>query len=168
MGKKTGVFIGILFIFLAGYIVYDQNLIPLLSSEKPEAITGIQHTWYMNSTSPLDFDNVITIPDSKIEFNVTEGESVYFDFRAILYGYDEIDIGSVTFYFVIDEVIINEPNFKYTLEVKTGSQFQSVAFQHLNSSLVAGIHTAEVFVSEFYAENPSLIQYSFLVQTLNL
>jgi len=155
------VIISILILGMGGYIVYDQGWLGLPT----DPILGIKNMWFVNGTN-YDFDGAVLIEDTFFNITVNEGESVYLDFRAIINGYDEVGLGSVQFYVMLDGVSYSQPQFLYTLEEKTGHQLKSASFNYLNTTMAPGLHTTQIRVSELWAENPSLRVYSFMVQTI--
>ena len=157
------IILGILVLGMGGYIVYDQEWIPIGPEEEPTP--GIKEIWYVNGTN-FDFDGAVMMDDTLLNITVNEGEVVHLDFRAIINGYDEVGFGSVQFYVWFDGAQYTQPQFLYTLEPKTGHQLIAASFQYMNATMTPGDHTVQIRASELFAENPSLRTWSFMVQTM--
>ena len=147
MGKGTAV-VSILALLISigvgGYLMYDN--IFLTPPTTPE-ITSRQwynyYQWSINTPSGLAWstDNYLFV-----DFNVTEGESVYFSYTGLVRFDDQYNDTWIELCFKIDGIRWANPLCKVE-RVNTndpGIIILSVALQHVNSSLSIGDHNATV------------------------
>ena len=174
MGKSSGVGIAILGLLIGigglsfaaySYFTFSSQIADLKTQMEERSVKA---TWYAENLidwSPSAVNTNESIPDLTINFQVNEGESIYFSFitRAIIYAYSGQTY--IRFTFRIDGVILDAP---YTiaggLDVDEVFLYIPVALQYSTNMLAAGNHTVSVIALKGYTSN-FIRQSSLLVQT---
>lgn len=104
-----------------------------------------------------------------IEFNLTEGQSVYFSFEGLIV-FDDNSVSNtyVEFRFKVDGIIWNYPQrrvWRYNVVSPWGLKF-SVSMQHYNTSMTSGTHTVTVVYKGDHTTD-YITDRSLFVQTFN-
>jgi len=150
MGKGSGTAIGIIALIISlgfgGYFIFDKFF----------AASGLTTTSIPSTNQYYKEGSSVYIPGSEawcsdtylnIEFNLTEGETVYFSFEGLaLFDDSSIPDAYIEFRFKVDGIIWNYPRrrvWRYSVVSAFGIRF-SVAMQHYNSTMSAGTHTVAV------------------------
>ena len=150
MGKGSGTAIAIISLFISlgfgGYVVYDKVI---ASPETTIPITPTSNQYFKADSGytyvPI-VDTWFTIPELFIEFNITQGESVYFFYLGQAHLVDATDDTYLDFRFVIDGIRMNNPKcriWRYNT-VNPGGLVVDASLQHFNSTMIPGTHNVTI------------------------
>ncbi len=150
MGKRSGTTLGLIALILSlgfgGYFLYDKFFLapaatsPSIPATKQyfEEGSGV----YIPSGETWLSDSIL-----KIDFNLTEGETVYLSFEAlVLFDDSSVPNTYIEFRYKVDGIIWSSP-YRRAWRFSVGSSFGmrfSVVMQHYNSTMSAGPHTVSV------------------------
>lgn len=150
MGKSSGTVLGLIALILSlgfmGYFLYDKFVLTPAATSPSIPATN---QYYDQCPAIYIPSGEVWISDSylKIDFNLTEGETVYLSFEAfVLFDDSSIPNTYIEFRFKVDGIIWNNPYrraWRYNVGSAFGMRF-SVVMQHYNSTMSAGPHTVSV------------------------
>lgn len=150
MGKGSGTVLGIMALLFSlgfgGYFIIDKFV--LTPGTTTPSIPSTNQYYKQGPTIYIPSGEAWT-PDSylNIEFNLTEGETVYLSYEGlVLFDDSAIPDAYIEFRFKIDGFILSTPYrrvWRYNDASAGGFRF-SVAMQHYNSTMSAGTHTVTV------------------------
>jgi hypothetical protein len=150
MGKGSGTALGVIAIVISlgfgGYFLIDKFV--LTPTTTTPSIPSTNQYYKQGPTIYIPSSEAWT-PDSylNIEFNLTEGESVYLSYEGLaLFDDSSTPNTYIEFRFKIDGFILNTPYrrvWRYNVVSNFGMRF-SVAMQHYNLTMSAGTHTITV------------------------
>jgi len=168
MGKSSGTAIAVIALFISigfgGYFVYDKFFAATTTSNIPTSNQYYKEAMfiYIPSGEAWSTGNSLSI-----EFNISEGESVYFSFEGLV-NLDDSSIPNtyVEFRFKVDEIIWGYPrrSVRRYNAVSPGGSRISVSMQHYNSTMLPGTHTITVVCRGDHTTD-SLRERSLFVQT---
>ena len=172
MGKGSSV-VSILALIISigigGYLVYDNFIVT--QPVTPEISTRQwydYYKWSMSTPSGLAWS---TSNFLMVEFNVSEGESVYFSYTGTVYFDDQYNDTWVELCFKVDGIRWPDPLCKVE-RINTedpGIIYLSVALQHVNSTLSMGDHNVTVTFRSLHGGGGtnSVREQNMFVQTFN-
>ncbi|MFX0000570.1 MAG: hypothetical protein ACFE9Q_10010 [Candidatus Hodarchaeota archaeon] len=145
-GRALSVIALIISLGFGGYFIVDKFILA-----PPTTTTSIPSTnqYYEQGPGVYIPASEAWTPDSylNIEFNLTEGETVYFSFEGlVLFDDSSITNTYIEFRFKVDGIIWNSPYrrvWRYNLVSGFGIRF-SVVMQHYNSTMSAGPHDVSI------------------------
>ena len=145
MGRKsnsTGLIIGLIAMAMAGYVLVDNTIIPMIF---PTTEPGIKNTWYANKTGTYGIlipvgsftGDEEYLPPLSLEITVNSGENVYVLFT----GYLKFNAGvSEAFLFIyIDDVDVSYHTRISRIDTSDIERFP-FSIQWVDTSLLPGIH----------------------------
>ena len=172
MGKGSGTVIAIVALCislgLGGYIVYDKII---ASPETTIPITPTSNQYFQTNYDFIYAPLVniwLKIPDLFIEFNITQGESVYFFYLGQAHLVAAADDTYLQFRFIFDDIVSITPFCRigrYST-VNPGGLVVDASLQHYNSTMNPGTHNVTVQFQSGDTTNYIYPQNLF-VQTFN-
>ena len=172
MGKGSGTAIAVIALLisvgLGGFIVYDKFIMaPKITTED----TPTTNQYFKEGPA-------IYIPSGEawtsgsyllIEFNLTEGQSVYYSFEGlVLFDDSSVPETYIELHFKVDGIIWDYPRryiWRYSAVTPGGLKF-SVSMQHYNTSMTSGTHNVTVVCKGSHTVD-LLSDRSLFVQTFN-
>ena len=151
MGKGSGKAIAVIALCislgLGGYIVYDKLIIST-GDTTPITTTSNQYfkAYYGDSYVLVGFGFWLTVQDLFIEFNITQGESVYFSYLGQAHLAGVASDTYLEFRFQIDDIRMDAPTCRIERYGATdpGELRVDASLQHYNSTMTPGTHNVTI------------------------
>ena len=168
MGKSRGTALGIVALLLSlgfgGYFVVDKFVLTPAAPPATNQYFDDGPAFYIPSGEAWLSDSYV-----KIEFDIAEGQTVYFSFEAlVLFDDSSVPNTYIEFRFKVDGIIWSYPYrrvWRYNVVNPFGIRF-SVAMQHYNTTMSVGAHSVSVIAKGDHTVD-IINDWSLFVQTFN-
>ena len=150
MGKGSGKAIAVIALCislgLGGYIVYDKLIVSTGDTTPITPTSNHYFKAYYGYHYVLISNFWLTVQELYIEFNTTQGESVYFSYLGQAHLADVADDTYLEFRFEIDGIRMNTPTCRIERynTMNPGGLRVDASLQHYNSTMTPGIHNVTV------------------------